>query len=246
MGSLLYPSFSGAAVEKKRFFTQIRLLQGLLPPVLHFLQKKFSKGPITFAASVQTILFMHPDFHYIQSLLDNHHTGISAIYARFSAGIERFVRANSGNTDDARDVFQESLLVITRQARRPGFQLTCPFEAYLFMVCRGRWFNELKRRQRAAVTIAESSGFTDNEDAGALADATLREEARDKLFRRFFDKLSAGCRQIIQLAWTPNTSMEQVSAQLGVSYNYARKRKSECIAQLMEWVRAAPEFASLR
>ncbi|HNM27151.1 MAG TPA: sigma-70 family RNA polymerase sigma factor, partial [Saprospiraceae bacterium] len=215
-------------------------------PVLHFLQKKFSKGPITFAATVPTIQFMHPDFHYIQSLLDNHHTGISAIYAKFSAGIARFVRANSGSTDDAQDVFQEALVIITRQARRPGFQLTCPFEAYLYMVCRGRWLNELKRRQRAAVTIAEADGYRDKEDAGILADAALREDARNQLFRRFFDKLSAGCRQILQLAWTPNTSMEEVSTQLGVSYNYARKRKSECIAQLMDWIRATPEFAALR
>lgn len=189
---------------------------------------------------------MHPDFHYIQSLLDNDHRGIEAIYRRFAGRIEQFVRANNGSTDDARDMFQESLLVITRQARRPGFRLLCPFEAYLYMVCRGRWFNELKRRQRAAVTIQAAGGFEENEDAGALADTALREEARDRLFRRFFDQLSAGCRQLLQLAWTPETSMEEVSAQLGVSYNYARKRKSECIAQLMGWIRSAPEFSDLR
>lgn len=189
---------------------------------------------------------MHPDFHYIQSLLDNDSPGIESIYTRFAARIERFVRANSGDTDDARDVFQESLLCITRQARRPDFQLTCPFEAYLYLVCRGRWLNELKRRRNAAVTIAEAGGFTDNTDAGALADHALREEARERLFRHFFDKLSAGCRQLLQLAWTPGLSMEEVSVRLNVSYGYARKRKSECIAQLMGWIRAAPEFSTLQ
>lgn len=189
---------------------------------------------------------MHPDFHYIQSLLDNDHRGIAALYDRFAARITQFVRANNGTVDDARDVFQEALLVVTRQARRPGFRLTCPFEAYLYLVCRGRWLNELKRRRRATVTIAEASGFTENEDAGALADSTLREEARDRLFRRFFEKLSAGCRQLLQLAWTPELSMEEVSVQLGVSYNYARKRKSECTAQLMDSIRSAPEFAALQ
>ena len=189
---------------------------------------------------------MHPDFHHIQALLDNDSRGIEAIYQHFAGRIEQFVRANNGTTDDARDMFQESLLVITRQARRPGFRLLCPFEAYLYMVCRGRWFNELKRRQRAAVTINAAGGFTDNEDAGSLADTALREEARDHLFRRFFEQLPAGCRQLLQLAWTPDTSMKEVSTQLGVSYNYARKRKSECIAQLMGWIRSAPEFAELR
>lgn len=188
---------------------------------------------------------MHSDFHYIQSLLDNDHAGITSIYARFAARIERFVCANSGLADDACDVMQEALLAITRQARRPEFRLTCPFEAYLFLVSRGKWLNELKRRQRTAVTSLEAGGYEATEDAATLAEETLREESRDRLFRHFFEKLAAGCRQMIQLSWS-GLSMEEVSAQLGVSYGYARKRKSECVAQLMGWIKAAPEYTLLK
>ncbi len=188
----------------------------------------------------------HPDEHYVQALLHNDHGGISAIYARFAARIERFVCANSGTPDDARDVMQEALIAITRQARRPEFRLSCPFEAYLHLVSRGKWLNELKRRQRAAVTIAEVGGFEESEDASALADDALREADRDQLFRRCFEQLSASCRQLLQLAWTPKISMEEVSAQLGVSYGYARKRKCECLAQLMGWIKAAPEYTLLK
>ncbi|MEO6036862.1 MAG: RNA polymerase sigma factor [Saprospiraceae bacterium] len=187
----------------------------------------------------------HPDSHYVQALLNNDHRGIAAIYARFAARIERFVCANSGTTDDARDVFQESLLAITRQARRPEFQLTCPFEAYLYLVSRGKWFNELKRRQRAAVTSLEVEGFEEKEEAGALAEETLYEEERDRLFRHYFEKLAQRCRQLIQLSWS-GISMEEVSQQLGLSYGFARKRKSECLSQLMTWIKAAPEYAQLK
>ncbi|MBX2893103.1 MAG: RNA polymerase sigma factor [Saprospiraceae bacterium] len=188
---------------------------------------------------------LHPDSHYIHALLNNNHRGITDIYNRFATRIERFVCANNGSPDDARDVFQDALIAITRQAQRPGFALTCPFEAYLYLVCRGKWFNELKRRQRAAVTIVESSGFNDTEHADALADTTLREEERDRLFRLFFEKLAAGCRQLLQLAWS-GISMEEVSAQLGVSYGYARKKKHECVSQLMGWIQASPEFALVK
>jgi len=189
---------------------------------------------------------MHADFHYIQSLLNNDHVGITTIYTRFAARIERFVCANNGTADDACDVLQEALLAITRQARRPEFQLTCPFEAYLYLVSRSKWFNELKRRQRAAVTSLESGGFEIlGEDAAVLAEQTLQEEARDQLFRRFFEKLAVSCRQLIQLSWS-GLSMEEVSQQLGVSYGYARKRKSECLSQLMGWIKTAPEYALLK
>ncbi len=186
----------------------------------------------------------HSDSHYIQALLDNDRRGIQAIYERFAQRMERFVCANSGSPDDACDVFQEALVAITQQARRPGFVLTCPFEAYLYLVCRGKWFNEIKRRKRAQVTIRETEGFTEKEQAGALADATLLEEGRQQLFRRFFEKLSENCRAVLKLSWS-GISMEEVSQQLGVSYGYARKRKSECIAQLTNWIQATPEYLTL-
>lgn len=189
---------------------------------------------------------MHSDYHFIESLLADDNRGISGIYDRFAPGIARFVVANSGTQEDARDVFQEALMTIARQARKPGFALTCPFEAYLFMVCRARWLNELQRRKRAAVTLQQTGGYAASEEAHALAEETLREEARDRLLRKCFDTLSASCRRLLQLAWTPGLSMQDVAAQLGISYGYARKQKTECLAKLVERVRLSPEFAALK
>ena len=186
-----------------------------------------------------------PDSQPLRALLDNDHRGIADIYSRYFARIERFVCANNGNSDDARDVFQEGLLAIARQARRPGFVLTCPFEAYLYLVCKGKWLNELKRRKRSMVTISENAGFTDEPEASLLADATLYEAERDKLFRRFFERLSEGCRTLLQLSWT-GISMQEVSETLGITYGYARKRKAECVAQLTEWIQQSPEFSVLK
>ena len=186
----------------------------------------------------------HPDSRYIHALLNNDSKVIGEIYTRYAARIARFVQANNGTEDDARDIFQEALMAVSRQAQRPGFVLTCPFEAYLYYVCRGKWLNELKRRQRTAVTISEATGFTDIEQADALADTTLREEERDRLFQHFYEKLAAGCRQLLRLSWS-GISMEEVSRELGVSYNYARKKKHECVSQLMGWIQASPEFTNL-
>jgi len=187
----------------------------------------------------------HPDTHFLTSLTSNDHRGIEEIYAQFAARIQRFVEANSGNADDARDIFQEALITINRQARRPGFVLTCPFGAYLYRVCRGKWLNELKHRQRATVTIREASGFTDAETGGELAEATLREEIRDRLFLQSLEKLTAGCRQLLRLSWS-GISMEEVSKELGISYNYARKKKHECVSQLVAHVRNTPEYAQMK
>lgn len=186
----------------------------------------------------------HPDSRYITALLSNEHQAIAEIYDRFAERIEHMVAANSGNGEDARDVFQEALIAISRQARRPGFVLSCPFEAYLLCVCKGKWLNELRRRRREQVTIQGFGGYSDINLAEDLAEAMLREESRDDLLRRCFEQLSAKCRQLLQLAWS-GLSMEQVSQQMGISYGYARKHKAECIGHLMNRVQRSSEFSDL-
>jgi RNA polymerase sigma factor (sigma-70 family) len=188
---------------------------------------------------------MHKDTHYIQSLLNNDFKGISEIYRMFAPQVERWVCANNGSADDARDIFQEALLVISRQARRESFVLTCPFGAYLHMVCRGKWLNEIKRKKRQAVTIEQFSGFPLDQDASTLAEQTLKEARRDEVFKTYFEKLPDGCKKIIQLSWT-GISMETLSQELGISYGYARKRKAECIAQLIQSIRSSIDYTDIK
>ncbi len=187
----------------------------------------------------------HPDHRYIIALRENNHRLVEEIYRRYAERIERFICLNSGTPDDARDVFQEALLIITRQARGEGFVLTCPFDAYLYLVCRGKWLNELKRRKRSAVTIRETEQFIDKADAGVLAEATLEQEERNRLFRHFFEKLPESCRILLRLSWS-GISMQEVAAQLGYTYAYARKRKSECIAHLVAWIQASSSYKALK
>ena len=61
-------------------------------------------------------------------------------YAKYIHSIARrsknYILRNSGNESDAADIFNEGLMAIMRRARRGALQLTCPFGAYLMMVCR--------------------------------------------------------------------------------------------------------------
>jgi RNA polymerase sigma factor (sigma-70 family) len=187
----------------------------------------------------------HSDSFYIQALLDGDPKIIGSIYDLYANKIRSFVCANSGTVDDARDVFQEALISITRQARRNGFVLTCPFGAFLYLVCRGKWLNELKRRRRQAVTLTESGGFEGMEEAFEPAESTLLEAERDRLFQQCFERLAEGCRQLLQLSWT-DLSMEEVGQKLNFTYAYVRKRKHECLAKLSALIQASPEYALLK
>lgn len=187
----------------------------------------------------------HTDQKYVQALLSNDREGIEEIYDRFAARIHRFVTANNGSAKDAQDLFQEALIGIYQKARKGSFTLTCPFEAFLYLICRSKWMNELKRRKKAGVTIKEWEGFKNEPEAFELVETANKEQEKDALFQKAFDNLSEGCRKLLRLSWT-GEHMEKVAQQLDISYGYARKKKSECIAKLMEKIKDSPDFLRLK
>jgi RNA polymerase sigma factor (sigma-70 family) len=190
---------------------------------------------------------VHPDQRYIGALLSDNGPLIREIYARYSAETIRWIAKNKGSADDADDIFQEALLAIMARAGKGGFALTCSFGAYFFLVIRGKWFNELKKRKLQAVTIEPWDGLSDvgiGEDAGKLAEETLLEHHRQKLFDEKLAALPERCRELLKLSWG-GAPMDEVARQMGITYAYARKRKSECIASLVEAVQNDKEFLHL-
>ena len=51
--------------------------------------------------------------------------------------------------------------------------------------------------------------------------------------------------ELLQLSWS-GKSMEEVAGLLHMTYGYARKRKTECMAKLIKLVKGASQFNSLK
>ena len=59
-----------------------------------------------------------------------------------------------------------------------------------------------------------------------------------------FQKLGNACKELLTATFKIK-SMEEVAASLGVTYAYARKKKSLCIGKLTELVQESPKFNQL-
>ena len=132
---------------------------------------------------------VHADQQFITGLLKNNNALIKEIYERFSGKVKTFVTQNSGTVDDAADIFQESLIDIYQQARDRALQLTCPFEPFLLLVCKRKWLNELKKRNRQGVTkdLDDLSGI--GEDTFAVAEQLKLQDEKSTLYMEMFEML---------------------------------------------------------
>lgn len=187
---------------------------------------------------------IHSDQIYLEGLANNDSAIIQSIYKKFVPKVVSFIRNNSGDEDQAQDVIQEVMILLFNQAKANKLQLTCPFDAYFFLLCKRKWLNELKKVSNKGVTIDDDVTSTKEPTEELLAQTEVFEE-KQQLFDLMFQKLGDKCQEVLKLSFTLK-SMEEVAEKLQVTYGYARKKKSLCTGQLTQWIQEHSLFKSLK
>ena len=180
---------------------------------------------------------IHPDQRYIEGLLHNDGPTVDEIYRKYAGAIRNFIVKNNGSEDDAADIFQEALIDLYNQARYKELRLSCPFEAFLLLVCKRKWYNLQKKRGGYRVTNSTEEVSQLGEDVFAAAERLATEETRARLFMEQFARLGEKCREILRLSLS-GEAQEKIALRLNLTYGYLRKKKSECMATLMSYIQA--------
>ena len=187
---------------------------------------------------------IHEDQKYIEGLVANNAFIIQAIYDKFAPKVINYIKQNSGDADSAKDIIQETIITIYNQATEKNLELTCPFDAYFFLLCKRRWLNQLKKIGNKEVTINEEV-LSKDDDAQELAFETSLFEQQHSLYKDMFEKLGQACKDLLKATFKIK-SMEEVAENLGVTYAYARKKKSLCIGQLTKMIQESPTYKNLK
>ena len=187
---------------------------------------------------------IHSDQIYIEGLANNDSAIIQSIYKKFVPKVISYIRNNSGDEDQAQDVVQEIMILLFNQAKANKLQLSCPFDAYFFLLCKRKWLNELKKASNKGVTINDEY-TSNNEPTEEMVTQTEIFEEKQELFDLMFQKLGDKCQEVLKLSFTLK-SMEEVAEKLQVTYGYVRKKKSLCTGQLTQWIRENSRFKSLK
>ena len=183
------------------------------------------------------------DKGYINAILTGDKRGLKDIYTKYLPRISNYITKNSGSADDAKDVFQEALIVLFKKARQGDFQLSSAFYTYLFGVCKNIWGNRLQKASRSKVTsISEEKEFADTDEM----DAIMQVEERHQLFRAKLRAMGADCQKLLKLFFKKVPMKEIVEIMNFSSVSYAKKRKFQCKEKLIAMVQGDPKFLSLK
>src|SRR6202012_4447482 len=89
----------------------------------------------------------------LEGLAQNDRKAIETIYRQHYNMVQSLILSNSGYPDDARDIFQEAMIVLYEKARSGSFELNSQLKTYLYSVCRRLWLKRLNQLQRVSSEV---------------------------------------------------------------------------------------------
>lgn len=153
-------------------------------------------------------------------------TALKELYQAFPS-IRHFIRQHGGNDDEAKDIFQEALIILFKNAQRPEFKLTASVNTYLFSISKYMWKDELKKKNRIVHFEVEQKEEVSQH---------FEEEKKFKTLDSILNSLGEKCKTILQLFYYKKQSLDEIANELGYkNTDTVKTQKYKCIerAKLM-------------
>lgn len=149
------------------------------------------------------------------------------LYKIYFSSIASYIKKNSGNTEDAEDIFQEAIVVLLNKVRQPDFILTSSLKTYIFSISQNLW---LKKLRNDKICVTEIS----NPILETLKDDDPRTQGdREETLTAWLKKITANCQQILKAIFFLHEPMDSLMVKMGWKNKHtATNQKYKCIEQV--------------
>jgi RNA polymerase sigma factor (sigma-70 family) len=178
----------------------------------------------------------HTEEALISRIRNDDDRALAELYKSQYPMVAHFILSNSGTQDEAKDIFQETVLIFYEKIKDGSLTLTCQIKTYLYSVCRRLWLKKLAEKNRF-------SGVIDSENFISLENETeLPEETEEKyaVMERAMHMLGEPCRTLLEDFYINASSMQDITEKFGyTNADNAKNQKYKCLMRLKKMFFAA-------
>lgn len=170
------------------------------------------------------------DQELLKGLAGNDKKSIETIYRQNYSMIQSFVINNNGSADDARDIFQEAMVVLFEKSKLPAFELSCQLKTYLYSICRRLWLKRLQQLTRFNTQVDSLEETVPVED-----EIEEHEKVNNDfiLMEHAMSKIGEPCKSLLDAYYMQKKNMLEISGEFGyTNADNAKTQKYKCLVRL--------------
>ena len=170
------------------------------------------------------------DSEIVFGILNNSENAIKRLYVAYFPMVLQLIINNNGTADDAKDIYQEAIIVLYNKIKKGDFELNSKLKTFIYSVCRRLWLKRLSQMSRYAGDIHDFQEYLPVEDE------VEQESERDIQFTKMqgaLQLLGEPCKTIIEDFYIHNRSMQDICESFGyTNADNAKTQKYKCLQRL--------------
>jgi len=171
----------------------------------------------------------HTDEALIAGIRHDDDRALNYLYKLHYPMVSHFILSNSGTPDEAKDIFQEGILVFYEKIKDGTLELTCQIKTYLYSVCRRLWLKKLAEKNRFSGVI-DSENFVSLDDEAVTPEET---ELKFSVMEQAMNQIGEPCRTLLEDFYIKSSSMQEITDKFGyTNADNAKNQKYKCLMRL--------------
>jgi RNA polymerase sigma factor (sigma-70 family) len=165
----------------------------------------------------------------LEGLARNDKKAVETIYKENYNLIQALIINNNGTAEDAKDIFQEAIIVLYEKVRTGSFELNCQIKTFVYSVSRRLWLKRLIHQNRFTVSDGHEQVVAVDEEM----DEHEKRDADFAMMEKAMSGLGEPCKSLLEAFYMQKRSMQEISASFGyTNAENAKNQKYKCLVRL--------------
>ena len=166
----------------------------------------------------------------LQGLVKDDRTAIETLYKENYKMVQSLIINNNGTSDDARDVFQEAMIVLYEKVKSGSFELNCQIKTYLYSVSRRLWLKRLQQMQKYS---GEVDGVAEVIPVEEELEAHEQRNTEFQMMEKSMMSLGEPCKSLLEAYYLQKKNMTEIASAFGyTNAENAKNQKYKCLMRL--------------
>lgn len=162
------------------------------------------------------------DIEVIDKIKKGDESALDYLYKKNYKMMLNLIVKNNGSEDEAKDIFQDALIVFWQKTISGDLVMTSKISTYLYSVCQNLWRKELERKSKHSYEVIDKGENVDYE-----------KDERLKIIHNCLNKIGESCKNILSYYYFDELSMHDIAIKMGfANADTAKTKKYKCKQEL--------------